>query len=55
MEDNKIFQFIQALKFFELELEEMTGKPGYEDRIGKGDCSKEKRRYIADTVRLFEL
>jgi hypothetical protein len=35
MEDNKISQFIQALKFFELELEEMTGKPGYEDRRGK--------------------
>jgi len=32
MEDNKISQFIQALKFFELELEEMTGKPGYEGR-----------------------
>jgi hypothetical protein len=35
MEDNKISQFIQALKFFELELEEMTGKPGYEDTKGK--------------------
>ena len=35
MEDNKISQFIQALKFFDLELEEMTGKPGYEDRNGK--------------------
>ena len=35
MEDNKISQFIQALKFFELELEDMTGKPGYEDRRGK--------------------
>ncbi|MEZ2224692.1 hypothetical protein [Microcoleus sp.] len=35
MEDNKISQFIQALAFFELELEEMTGKPGYEDRISK--------------------
>ncbi|MEG5170831.1 hypothetical protein [Microcoleus sp. B3-D7] len=35
MEGNKISQFIQALKFFELELEEMTGNPGFEDRIGK--------------------
>ena len=35
MEDNKISQFIQALAFFELELEEMTGKPGFEDRRGK--------------------
>lgn len=35
MEDNKISQFIQALKFFELELEDMTGKPGYESRNGK--------------------
>ncbi|MEG5049842.1 MULTISPECIES: hypothetical protein [unclassified Microcoleus] len=35
MEDNKIAQFIQALKFFELELEEITEKPGYEDRRGK--------------------
>lgn len=35
MEDNKISQFIQALKFFELELEDMTGKPGYEGRNGK--------------------
>jgi hypothetical protein len=32
MEDNKISQFIQALAFFELELEEITGQPGYEDR-----------------------
>ncbi len=32
MEDNKISQFIQALKFFELELEEITGQPGYEGR-----------------------
>ncbi len=47
MENNKISQFIQALNFFELELEEMTGKPGYEDRKGKvvavrkrGDCSR---------------
>jgi hypothetical protein len=31
MEDNKISQFIQALKFF-VELEEITGQPGYEDR-----------------------
>ncbi|MEG3833903.1 MULTISPECIES: hypothetical protein [unclassified Microcoleus] len=35
MEDNKISQFIQALKFFELELEEITGQPGNEDRRGK--------------------
>ncbi|MEG3840057.1 hypothetical protein [Microcoleus sp. herbarium14] len=35
MEDNKISQFIQALAFFELELKEMIGKPGYEDRNGK--------------------
>ncbi len=35
MEDNKISQFIQALKFFELELEEMTVKPGFEHRRGK--------------------
>lgn len=35
MEDNKISQFIQALKFFELELEEITGQPGYENRRGK--------------------
>lgn len=35
MEDNKISQFIQALKFFELELEDMTGKPGFEGRNGK--------------------
>ncbi|MCC3535595.1 MAG: hypothetical protein JGK03_15590 [Microcoleus sp. PH2017_25_DOB_D_A] len=47
MEDNKISQFIQALAFFELELEEMTGKPGVEDRRGqviavrkKGDKSR---------------
>ena len=32
MKNNKISQFIQALTFFELELEEMTGQPGYEDR-----------------------
>ena len=32
MEDNKISQFIQALKFFDLELEEITGQPGYESR-----------------------
>jgi hypothetical protein len=32
MEDNKISQFIQALAFFELELEEITGQPGYEGR-----------------------
>jgi hypothetical protein len=32
MEDNKLSQFIQALKFFDLELEEITGKPGYEGR-----------------------
>ncbi|MEG4406988.1 hypothetical protein [Microcoleus sp. MON2_D5] len=32
MEDNKFFQFIQALAFFELELEEITGQPGYEGR-----------------------
>ncbi|MEG3939882.1 hypothetical protein QT995_17190 [Microcoleus sp. S36b_A3] len=35
MPENKISQFIQALAFFELELEDMTGKPGYEDRRGK--------------------
>ena len=46
MEDNKISQFIQALKFFELELEEMTGKPGGEGRKKviavrkKGDSSR---------------
>jgi hypothetical protein len=32
MENNKISQFIQALAFFELELEEITGQPGYEGR-----------------------
>jgi hypothetical protein len=32
MEDNKISQFIQALKFFDLELEEITGQPGYEGK-----------------------
>lgn len=32
MKDNKISQFIQALVFFELELEDMTGQPDYEDR-----------------------
>lgn len=32
MQDNKIFQFIQALTLFELELEEITGKSGYEGR-----------------------
>jgi len=32
MEDNKISQFIQALKFFDLKLEEITGQPGYEGR-----------------------
>jgi hypothetical protein len=32
MEDNKISQFIQALKFFYLELEEITGQPGCEGR-----------------------
>jgi hypothetical protein len=32
MEDNKISQFIQALNFFDLELEEITGQPGYEDK-----------------------
>lgn len=46
MEENKISQFIQALAFFELELEEMTGKPGFEDRNGviavrkRGDRSR---------------
>jgi len=46
MEDNKISQFIQALKFFDLELEEITGQPGYEDRNKviairkKGDSSR---------------
>jgi hypothetical protein len=32
MEDNKISQFIQALAFFELEVEKITGQPSYEDR-----------------------
>jgi hypothetical protein len=32
MEDNKISQFIQALKFFDLELEEITGQASYENR-----------------------
>jgi len=32
MEDNKISQFIQALKFFDLKLEEISGQPGYENR-----------------------
>jgi len=45
MEDNKISQFIQALKFFDLELQEITGQPGYEGRnkviaIRKKDCSQ---------------
>jgi hypothetical protein len=47
MQDNKIAQFIQALAFFELELEEMTVKPGGEDKkekviavIKKGDSSR---------------
>jgi hypothetical protein len=31
MEDNKISQFIQALNFFDLELEEISGQPGYEN------------------------
>jgi len=35
MKNNKISQFIQALAFFELELEEITVQPGYEDRNGK--------------------
>lgn len=35
MQDNKISQFIQALAFFELELEEITEKPGYENKKGK--------------------
>lgn len=49
MEDNKISQFIQALKFFELELEDMTGKPGYEDRIGKVIAVRKK----GDTSRIL--
>jgi hypothetical protein len=46
MEDNKISQFIQALKFFDLELEEITGQPGYEGKNKviairkKGDSSR---------------
>lgn len=32
MEDNKISQFIQSLKFFDLELEEITRQPSYEGR-----------------------
>lgn len=47
MQENKISQFIQALAFFELELEEMTGKPGYENNRRqviavrkKGDTSR---------------
>lgn len=35
MQDNKISQFIQALAFFELELEDMTDRPGFEGRRGK--------------------
>lgn len=42
MQENKISQFIQALAFFELELEEMTGKPGYEDRKGKVIAARKK-------------
>lgn len=42
MEDNKIAQFIQALKFFDLELEKMTGNPGYEDRKGKAIAVRKK-------------
>ena len=46
MQENKISQFIQALAFFELELEEITGQPGYEGRNKviavkkKGDSSR---------------
>lgn len=32
IENNKISQFIQPLNFFDLELEEITGQPGYEDK-----------------------
>jgi hypothetical protein len=32
MEDNKISQFIQALKFFDLELEEISEQPDYEGK-----------------------
>ena len=32
MEDNKISLFIQALNFFQLELEEINEQPGYEGR-----------------------
>ncbi|MEG3872407.1 hypothetical protein [Microcoleus sp. Z1_B5] len=49
MEDNKISQFIQALKFFELELEEITGQPGYEDRRGKVIAIRKK----GDTSRIL--
>jgi hypothetical protein len=49
MQDNKISQFIQALAFFELELEEMTGKPGYEDRRGKVIAVRKK----GDTSRIL--
>lgn len=49
MEDNKIYQFIQALAFFELELEEMTGKPGYEDKNGKVIAVRKK----GDTSRIL--
>lgn len=35
MQDNKISEFIQALRFFDLELEEMTDKPGSGDRHRK--------------------
>ena len=51
MEDNRISQFIQALKFFDLELEEITGQPGYEGRnkviaiSKKGDNSRIRCAY----------
>ncbi|MEG4301777.1 hypothetical protein [Microcoleus sp. D3_18a_C4] len=49
MEDNKISQFIQALKFFELELEEITGQPGFEERSGKVIAIRKK----GDTSRIL--
>ena len=42
MEDNKISQFIKALKFFELEIEEMTGQPGFEEKKGKVIATRKK-------------
>ncbi len=49
MQENKISQFIQALAFFELELEEMTGQPGYKDRRGKVIAVRKK----GDTSRIL--